>query len=106
DRLGLGVAALELCDAGADAVAGEPAGYEHDQLAVAGDAAAAVRQPVDPELDLLTTRDRSHALTSLWSPVPLPVNTYRDRLEEMTAAVMEEHYLHAAGRQPTYEIAH
>jgi hypothetical protein len=37
--------------------------------------------------------------------MPLAVATYRARLEEMTAEVMEEHYLHAAGRKPTYEIA-
>jgi len=37
--------------------------------------------------------------------MPLAVDTYRARLEEMTAEVMEEHYLHAAGRKPTYEIA-
>jgi hypothetical protein len=60
DRLRLGVPALELRDAGADAVAGEPAGDEDDQLAVPGDAAAAVREPVDPKLDLLTTRDACH----------------------------------------------
>jgi hypothetical protein len=34
--------------------------------------------------------------------MPLAVATYRARLEEMTAEVMEEHYLHAAGRKPTY----
>jgi hypothetical protein len=32
---------------------------------VPGDAAAAVRQPVDPQLDLLPTRKRPHALTSV-----------------------------------------
>ena len=37
--------------------------------------------------------------------MPVAVDTYRARLEEMTAEVMEEHYLHAAGRKPTYEIA-
>jgi hypothetical protein len=37
--------------------------------------------------------------------MPVAVDTYRARLEEMTAEVMEEHYLHAAGRKPTFEIA-
>lgn len=37
--------------------------------------------------------------------MPVPVDTYRTRLEEMTADVMEETYLHAAGRKETYEIA-
>ncbi len=65
DGLGLGVAALELRHPGADAVAREPPGDEDDQLAVPRDAAAAVRQPVDPQLDLLTTRKRCHAVTSV-----------------------------------------
>ncbi len=33
------------------------------------------------------------------------VDTYRQRLEEMTAEAMEEHYLHAAGHKATFEIA-
>ena len=60
DRVGLGIPALELRHPRADAVARKPSGDEHDQLAVPGDAAAAVGQPVDPELDLLTTRKDCH----------------------------------------------
>jgi hypothetical protein len=37
--------------------------------------------------------------------MPVAVDTYRARLEEMTAEVMEEHYLHASGRKATFEIA-
>jgi hypothetical protein len=37
--------------------------------------------------------------------MPVAVDTYRARLEEMTAEVMEEHYLHASGRKTTFEIA-
>jgi hypothetical protein len=37
--------------------------------------------------------------------MPVAVDTYRARLEEMTAQVMEEHYLHASGRKATFEIA-
>jgi hypothetical protein len=37
--------------------------------------------------------------------MPLAVETYRARLEEMTAEAMEEHYLHAAGHKGTFEIA-
>jgi len=37
--------------------------------------------------------------------MPTAVDTYRRRLEDMTAEAMEEYYLHAAGRKPTYEIA-
>ena len=37
--------------------------------------------------------------------MPTAVDTYRQRLEDMTAEAMEEYYLHAAGRKPTYEIA-
>ena len=54
DRAGLGVAALELRDAGAHAVAGKRPRDEDHQLAVPGDAAAAVGERVDGEVDLLT----------------------------------------------------
>ena len=37
--------------------------------------------------------------------MPAAVDTYRARLEDMTAEAMEEYYLHAAGLKPTYEIA-
>jgi hypothetical protein len=37
--------------------------------------------------------------------MPTAVDTYRERVEAMTAEAMEEHYLHAAGHKPTYEIA-
>jgi hypothetical protein len=37
--------------------------------------------------------------------MPVAVDTYRARLEEMTAEVMEEHYLHASGRKRTFEIS-
>jgi hypothetical protein len=37
--------------------------------------------------------------------MPTAVDTYRRRLEDMTAEAMDEYYLHAAGRKPTYEIA-
>ncbi len=33
------------------------------------------------------------------------MDTYRSRVDDMTAAVMEEHYLHSAGHKPTLEIA-
>ena len=33
------------------------------------------------------------------------VDTYRQRLEDMTAEAMEEYYLHASGHKATYEIA-
>jgi hypothetical protein len=35
----------------------------------------------------------------------IAVDTYRRRLEDMTAEAMEEYYLHASGRKATYEIA-
>jgi hypothetical protein len=35
----------------------------------------------------------------------IAVDTYRRRLEEMTAEAMEEYYRHASGLKPTYEIA-
>jgi hypothetical protein len=37
--------------------------------------------------------------------MPTAVDTYRRRLEDMTAEAMEEYYLHAAGHKRTYEIA-
>jgi len=37
--------------------------------------------------------------------MPTAVDTYRRRLEDMTAEAMEEYYLHSAGHKPTYEIA-
>lgn len=37
--------------------------------------------------------------------MPTAVDTYRRRLEDMTAEAMEEYYLHAAGLKATYEIA-
>jgi hypothetical protein len=37
--------------------------------------------------------------------MPIPVATYRQRLEDMTAEALEEYYLHSAGHKPTYEIA-
>jgi hypothetical protein len=37
--------------------------------------------------------------------MPTAVDTYRQRLEDMTAEAMEEYYLHAAGLKATYEIA-
>ncbi len=69
-----------------------------------GDAAAAVREPVDAQLDLLIAGQHRHP-TSVWVQMPVAVDTYRERLEEMTAEAMEEYYLHAAGLKPTYEIA-
>ena len=54
DGASLGVAALELRDPGPHAVAGEGPRHEHDQLAVAGDAAPAEGEAVDGEVDLLT----------------------------------------------------
>jgi hypothetical protein len=53
DRERLGVPALELRDAGPHPVAGERPRDEDDELAVAGDAAAAEGQAVDLEVDLL-----------------------------------------------------
>ena len=69
-----------------------------------GDAAAAVGQAVDDELDLLIPLERAH-LASLRPPMPTAVDTYRRRLEDMTAEAMDEYYRHAAGHKPTYEIA-
>jgi hypothetical protein len=37
--------------------------------------------------------------------MPTAVDSYRARLEDMTAEAMEEYYLHAAGLKATYEIA-
>jgi hypothetical protein len=37
--------------------------------------------------------------------MPLSLSTYRERLEEMTAEVLEEVYRHEAGLKPTLEIA-
>src|SRR5689334_3357925 len=37
--------------------------------------------------------------------MPLPVSSYRQRLEDMTAEALEEYYRHAAGLKPTLEIA-
>ena len=37
--------------------------------------------------------------------MPIPLDTYRRRLEDMTAEALEEDYLHSAGHKPTYEIA-
>jgi hypothetical protein len=47
------VAALQLCHARSHAVSGQGARDEDDELAVAGDAAAAERQAVDHKVDLL-----------------------------------------------------
>ena len=54
DRAGLGVAALQLRDARPHAVARKRTRDEDHQLAVPGDAAAAVGEGVDGEVDLLT----------------------------------------------------
>jgi len=89
---------------GADAVAGQGPRDEDHQLAVPGDAAPAVGQAVDDELDLLIPLKGAHPV-SLWPPMPTAVDTYRRRLEDMTAEAMEEYYLHSAGHKPTYEIA-
>ena len=62
DRPRLGVTALELRHPRPHAVAGERLRDEDDELAVPGDAAPAVRQPVDDELDLLVADEgRRHA---------------------------------------------
>ncbi|MGN6380098.1 MAG: hypothetical protein ACTHNU_14185 [Gaiellales bacterium] len=37
--------------------------------------------------------------------MPLPVSSYRQRLEDMTAEALDEYYRHAAGLKPTLEIA-
>jgi hypothetical protein len=37
--------------------------------------------------------------------MPLPVSSFRQRLEDMTAEALEEYYRHAAGLKPTLEIA-
>ena len=37
--------------------------------------------------------------------MPLPVSSYRQRLEDMTAEALEEYYRHSAGLKPTLEIA-
>src|SRR2546421_11705631 len=37
--------------------------------------------------------------------MPIPLDTYRRRLEDMTAEALEEDYRHSAGHKPTYEIA-
>ncbi len=104
DRPRLGIAALELRHPGANAVARERPRDEDHQLAVAGDAAPAVGETVDDELDLLIPDERAHPV-SLRPPMPTAVDTYRRRLEDMTAEAMEEYYLHSAGHKPTYEIA-
>jgi hypothetical protein len=71
---------------------------------VAGDAASPVGQAIDDELDLLIPLERAHPV-SVRPPMPTAVDTYRQRLEDMTAEAMEEYYLHSAGHKPTYEIA-
>lgn len=37
--------------------------------------------------------------------MPLPLSSYRQRLEDMTAEALEEYYQHEAGHKPTLEIA-
>ena len=64
DRLGLGVAALHLGDAGTDEIAGKPAADEEDEALQPRDAVAAKGERLDPELELLFFRDgRGHRTT-------------------------------------------
>ena len=61
----LGVAALDLRDPRADAVAGQPAPHEDDEAVEPRDSVAAERERVDVELELVALRRRrGHAPSS------------------------------------------
>jgi hypothetical protein len=62
DRTRLGVAALELGDPGPHPVSRQRLRNEHDQLAVTGNAAAAVGEAVDHKLQLLVAGECGHGL--------------------------------------------
>ena len=67
----LRMVALHLCDTRADDVAGKPVADEHDEAVQTRDAVAAVRERLDPEVELLVCSHRRGHPTSIGTREPL-----------------------------------